>query len=159
MKGGTCQILARKNFELHTSQVFWGLYSLYFYKKLMHLNVKYSRTHPAEWPYRLSILLAREVRVIYGKIPSTKGEAMGAVDGFFSCLCFVTRNLSESFCLFSVSSISSPVTGFALSHLKCLQLCFDFQEALNTQAYGYRFWHTVGREKTDLFSIWVSRSP
>lgn len=39
MKGGTCQILARKNFELHTSQVFWGLYSLYFYKKLMHLNV------------------------------------------------------------------------------------------------------------------------
>lgn len=48
----------------------------------MHLNVQYSRTHPAEGPYRLSILLAREGRVIYGKIPSTKREAMGAMDGF-----------------------------------------------------------------------------
>lgn len=48
----------------------------------MHLNVQYSRTHPAEWPYRLSILLAKEGRVIYGKTPSTQGEAMGAEDGF-----------------------------------------------------------------------------
>lgn len=48
----------------------------------MHLKVQYSRTHPTEWPYRLSILLAREGRVIYGKIPSTKGEAMGTVDDF-----------------------------------------------------------------------------
>lgn len=46
----------------------------------MYLNAQYSRSHPAERPYRLSILLAGEGRVIYGKIPPTKGEAMGATD-------------------------------------------------------------------------------
>lgn len=69
----------------------------------MYLNVQYSRNHPAEWPHRLSILLARKGRVIYGKIPSTKGEAMGAVDSFIFLISALYHEIYQNHFVFSQS--------------------------------------------------------
>lgn len=116
----------------------------------MYLNAQDSRSHPAERPYRLSILLAGEGRYLWQDTPNQRG-GRGSYEQFsFSRLCFCDVKFIRTILSFFSLLPFKPSDRFSSFSPKMFQNVSTFRKRWNTQAEGYRFWQAEARGQSCL---------